>query len=57
MHCRNNVKKRLDSLLATHTIPSRLFLDGAALQFTFSKTSPTTPVGFLSSSFTRLQSV
>jgi len=29
-NCRNNVKKRLDGLLATHTIKSQLSLEKAA---------------------------
>ena len=37
MNCRNNVKKRLDGLLPTHTITSRLSLEKAAPRFTFSK--------------------
>jgi len=38
MNCRNNVKKRLDSLVPTHTITSRLFSEKAEPRFTFSKT-------------------
>jgi hypothetical protein len=37
MNCRNNVKKRLDGLLPTHTITSRLSSEKAAPRFTFSK--------------------
>jgi hypothetical protein len=37
MNCCNNVKNRLDSLLPTHIITSRLSSDQAAPRFTFSK--------------------
>jgi len=37
MNCRNNVQKRLDGLLPTHIITSRLSSEKAALQFTYSK--------------------
>jgi len=37
MNCRNNVKKRLDGPLPTHTIPSWLSSEKAAPRFTFSK--------------------
>jgi len=37
MNCHNNVKKRLDGLLPTHTIISRLSWEQAAPRFPFSK--------------------
>jgi len=37
MNCRNTVQKRLDGLLPTHTITSRLSSEKATPRFTFSK--------------------